>query len=139
MILDRLPDRPGKQTTLKFLGYWHSVAIDPKTKLPNKTGIEFDRYAERFESLPVPSDFIDETWDPAERALVLAYLKGGKTYESWRGFSWCRLGCTGCMDMGTTDRTDGTYVWPEGFSHYVEKHAVKPPQEFIDHVRSKIG
>ena len=36
--------------------------------------------------------------------------------------------------MGGTDLSDGHYVWPFGFAHYVEAHGVKPPQEFIDHV-----
>jgi hypothetical protein len=26
------------------------------------------------------------------------------------------------------------WVWPDGFAHYLQLHAVKPPQEFVDHV-----
>ena len=28
-------------------------------------------------------------------------------------------------------------LWPEGLAHYVEVHAVRLPDEFIDHMRSR--
>ena len=34
---------------------------------------------------------------------------------------------------------DGEYIWPEGFSHYVSAHNVKPDDEFIEHVFKKIA
>jgi hypothetical protein len=39
-------------------------------------------------------------------------------------------------EMGSGERTDGVYVWPEGLVHYLEKHNVRLPQEFVDHVLS---
>ena len=36
--------------------------------------------------------------------------------------------------MGCCSQTDGTYVWPEGYHHYVTKHGVKPPEHFLRHV-----
>jgi hypothetical protein len=39
--------------------------------------------------------------------------------------------------MGSHDLTDGVFVWPEGYAHYIEKHDVKPPREFIEHVLAK--
>ena len=93
-----------------------------------------------------PGDVIDLTWDAAERAKVVEYLKTAKVFMGWMGYSWCRL----CAEtepprdpsehrlrdwecLGSTDRFDGKFVWPDGYSHYVETHGVKPPQEFIDH------
>ena len=29
-------------------------------------------------------------------------------------------------------------VWPEGFAHYLEQHDVKPPAEFLEHVRPRL-
>lgn len=40
---------------------------------------------------------------------------------------------TNMENMGTTCSSDGTFVWPEGFAHYLEEHAVRPPQEFVQH------
>ena len=34
-------------------------------------------------------------------------------------------------DNGSREFTDGTWLWPEGFSHYVENHQVRPPAEFV--------
>jgi hypothetical protein len=36
--------------------------------------------------------------------------------------------------MGSTDRNDGTFVWPEGLLHYVERHDVRLPAAFVAHV-----
>lgn len=33
--------------------------------------------------------------------------------------------------MGCCTLTDGVYVWPEGFAHYVESHHVRPPAAFV--------
>lgn len=35
--------------------------------------------------------------------------------------------------MGCCTLTDGRFVWPEGLAHYVSEHAVRPPEEFIEH------
>lgn len=41
--------------------------------------------------------------------------------------------------MGSRDLTDGTFVWPEGLAHYVERHDVKLPDHFLQHVRERQG
>jgi len=99
----------------KHLGYWIT-----------------SKFNDPFKSMPHPEDFIDESWDIVEREIVANYLDNGKDVKWWRGYSWCRLGCT--RGIGTTDKSDGFYTWPAGFSHYIREHSVKPPQEFIDHV-----
>jgi hypothetical protein len=87
--------------------------------------------------LPWPGDYIDETWDPAEREAVATYLDAQPDVQAWKGYSFCRLGCEHHSSIGTTDKSDGIFVWPAGFSHYIRKHSVRPPQEFIDHVLSR--
>jgi hypothetical protein len=112
--------------------------------------------------LPDPHDFVDPSWDASERATVIAYLRTGELAIGYRGSSWCRFMCgdfekykanvvaegyrlddipdymekivkANTKNMGSTCRSDGTFVWPEGFAHYLEEHAVRPPQEFIQH------
>lgn len=85
---------------------------------------------------------VDEDWDPAEREMVMNYLKLAddksneevRELKSWRGLSFCRVceEATGNSCMG-----DNQYNWPQGYLHYFEKHNVKPPKEFIDHVRQR--
>jgi hypothetical protein len=120
MILKRHPDQPGVETTSRFIGFWAS-SPDP------------DADAQRAILLPWPEDFVDETWDAEERERVVKYLKKAPFVEHWKGLSNCRLGCS--KDNGYRDHGDGTFVWPEGFVHYVENHGVRPPEEFVEHVR----
>jgi hypothetical protein len=126
MIHTHHPDIPNRDTGLKFIGYWDG------NRNPKRLG-GFEPET-KFE-LPNPLSFMDAAWAPAEREVVAAYLRNGQPWENWFGPSWCRFGCEDEREeMGYSDMTDGVYVWPEGYVHYVERHWVKPPQEFIDHV-----
>ena len=137
MIIDYHPSIPKRKADgLKFIGYWREGPISPnKLKLPVPGAAAMAAFLRTITELcllPSPQHYIDENWDTAEKLKVVEYLKAGKFWEGWRGWSECRFGDND--DNGCTDLTDGTYVWPEGFAHYVEVHDVKPPQEFIDHV-----
>lgn len=81
-------------------------------------------------ALPDPEDFVDFSWSTEERARVAAYLRAGAVVERWFGTSPCRI--CGC-ENGSTCLSDGVFVWPAGFAHYVEVHAVRPPPEFVAH------
>jgi len=115
---------------LKGIGYWKVYAGEPDSN-PAMSAWQKD-YVAKYASLPDPKDFIDNTWSEEERRLVASFLKGGKSLMQWRGYSGCRL-CkihNGSMCLG-----DSVFVWPQGFAHYVEAHNVRPPKEFIDHVK----
>jgi hypothetical protein len=109
---------------LLYIGFWRYHQ--------DSTG---EHYATKGFHLPWPGDFIDPNWDPVERNLVAAYLDLAPDVQFWRGYSFCRLGCEH-LD-GCTDKSDGRYVWPAGFSHYVRVHNVKPPPGFIQYVRRR--
>ena len=80
---------------------------------------------------PDVQDFIDPNWDDLDTIeVVVAHLKNGDECNAYKGSSTCRV----CGETnGSRELTDGTYVWPSGFLHYVLEHAVKPPKHFIDH------
>ena len=69
-------------------------------------------------------------WRAADRRAVLAHLRAGLAFESYRGRSFCRFACGERM-MGHRDLTDGRHVWPEGLAHYVEHHDVQLPDWFV--------
>jgi len=48
-----------------------------------------------------------------------------------KGFSICRL--CGCVN-GSVEYRNSWGIWPEGAIHYIEKHNVRPSQEFINKV-----
>lgn len=82
-----------------------------------------------------PLKCVDATWVGPERDAVIAHLRAGRVVERYLGDSWCRFKCGASGEvMGCADLTDDTYVWPEGYVHYLEEHHLKPPQEFIAHV-----
>jgi len=98
---------------LKPLGYWQS-RDEP--------------------SLPHPREFVDTSWDESEKELVAEYMDNAYMAKEWCGLSPCRM-CKK-FDNGFLDLTDGVWIFPEGLSHYVRKHSVKPPEKFLAHVRS---
>jgi len=109
---------------------------------PDLVGVGYwvDPQSPGTEALPDPTRLVDLKWDENERRQVAEYLRNGNEYRSWPGESWCRFDC-GIDDregMGTHDLTDGVFFWPEGFAHYLEKHQVKPPEEFLAHVREQL-
>ena len=69
------------------------------------------------------------SWKARERTRVLAALRRGVPFASYRARSFCRFTC-GERQMGHRDLTDGQFVWPEGLAHYVEHHAVQLPDWF---------
>ena len=66
----------------------------------------------------------------AER--VARYLDAGLGVSQSFGLSWCRFGCG---HLGSGERSDGIWQWPDGLSHYVRVHQVALPVEFVEHVR----
>jgi hypothetical protein len=127
---------------LKRIGYWSKTAgVDPepwavvadalRRMLGKAVGLPLE--------LPDPREFIDTHWLDTQQGkmefkAVLAHLSAGTRQDAYFGYHTCLL-CG--QDAGYQDLTDGVYVWPEGYAHYVQEHGVKPPQDFIDHVLSK--
>jgi hypothetical protein len=109
--------------TLKAVGYWYYPS-------PSRLSPE-----ERF---PDPRRLVRPNWAAGQRGRIAAYLRSGKTYAHWRGFSFCRFRCgTRPSEMGSRCLTDGIWVWPEGLAHYVECHGVHLPSEFVRTMRRR--
>src|SRR5262245_56839572 len=82
--------------------------------------------------LPWPGWLVGEPYETERCEGICRYLNGGSFFTGWLGYSWCRFGC-GVPDkeMGSCDLTDGYWMWPQGLSHYVRRHHVRLPEEFI--------
>lgn len=80
--------------------------------------------------LPTPIADSDTLWEE-DRDIVVGYLKSGVIHQRYKGWSNCRI--CGAVN-GTTDMTDGVYVWPSGLYHYVEAHKVALRKDFITHI-----
>jgi hypothetical protein len=65
-----------------------------------------------------------------------AFVESHELAYSICRFPKCREALKTPKIMGACTLTDGVYVWPEGYAHYVRVHHVRPPQDFVDHVTS---
>jgi hypothetical protein len=86
-------------------------------------------YEENRPNLPDPAWFIDENYPESEKKKVIDYLKKGKTIASYFGRSNCRI--CGEETPGVSDLTDGLFIFPSGLVHYIEKHNLHLPDDFI--------
>ena len=105
----------------------HAASIPPASAL---RGVGYWR-SEDEPDLPLASDWVNLDWDVGQRAAVIRYLQDGQPRNHYKGSSLCRF-CA-CVN-GSSDLTDGTWVWPEGYAHYLTVHGVVPPQAFLAHV-----
>ena len=94
---------------LKRIGFW----IDP----------------DRPNGMPDPRTFVAASIDDATKAKVVEHLTVGKHLNLYRGLHVCRM-CG--AHKGTTDMTDGEYIWPQGLPHYITEHNVWFPAEVIE-------
>jgi hypothetical protein len=104
-----------EQQSLRLIGYW----LNPLT--------------ESEKHFPDPRKLVLSGWiDPESKILLLRYLRNAPVYETYRGLSWCRFKCgIENREMGCRELSDGDWVWPEGLAHYVERHEVMLPEEFV--------
>ncbi|MCX6367767.1 MAG: hypothetical protein NTX57_13825 [Armatimonadetes bacterium] len=81
---------------------------------------------------PNPACFVDESQDADVRTKVIEYLKAGEV-TACSSYDWCRL-CGAQLSLAAQE--DGYYTWNTLLAHYVEMHAVRLPDDFIQHVLS---
>lgn len=137
MILPHHPDRQAESKGLWAIGYWRATFEQAQATREMNSFLSWlgKVVSSVTVQLPDPRDFVDPAWDPTERDRVIFYLRSGKRLTSYFGYSTCRFKCgIDDRDMGDADLTDGTYVWPEGFAHYLDRHHVRPPEVFVQHV-----
>jgi hypothetical protein len=118
---------------LNLMGYWcqdvkalrQAISHDDETD-----GVVVEDVAE---TDPVhPRLFVDPSWEKDHRQKIIRYLKEAPMVLEFAGMSYCRFGCGW---NGSREQSDGVWLWPEGLSHYVEKHDVMLPEAFVKHVK----
>jgi hypothetical protein len=107
---------------LKLIGYWAPLA-------------RFRGFGTRDSGEPPWPDVrraVRVGWRADERERLLEYLRNGHRARSFRGYSTCRFECSSAYRLlGSAEFTDGQWLWPEGLPHYVQRHAVMLPDEFM--------
>jgi hypothetical protein len=109
---------------LILIGYWASNEGEHNDPYPHPSKLQDPEFWENFYQ-----DF------GSHKHRIVTYLDGGIPCNFYRGLSPCRL----CDEhLGSCEKHDGKYIWPEKLSHYIEKHDVILPEEFLKDAVEKI-
>lgn len=105
----------GQHLRRMIVGYWRNT-IDEEDWLP----------------WPIPESWVGTFAISISRSTVVEYLRRPEFKQAhYLGSSPCRL-CH--LPNGNATYSDGTFVWPEGYAHYLEEHKIVPPDHFLQHI-----
>jgi len=93
-------------------------------------------WSDQYEKGVTPA-YLCGKYDPQIKEKIVSYLKSGIRGTEFLGYARCRFECeySNTSQLGNTDMTDGNWMWPEGLSHYVDKHNLLLPPKFLDHMK----
>jgi len=110
----------------KLLGYW--------AYLPESASAQHNPMP----AWPDVRRAVQPGWCQSERVKLLNYLRAGYLYCAYCGYSSCRFNCRHTYSfLGTAELTDGEWVWPDGLIHYIDRHGVALPEEFMQSLRAR--
>jgi hypothetical protein len=72
--------------------------------------------------------------DPAERARVAGFLRGGKVILHVPGSDVDRVEPANGKVVPVSTHTDGTWIWSAGLRYYVEVHGIAPEPDLLAHI-----
>jgi hypothetical protein len=72
--------------------------------------------------------------DPAERARVAGFLRGGKVVLRVPGSDVDRVDPAKGPVVPMSTLTDGTWIWGAALRYYVETHGIAPEPAFLAHI-----
>jgi hypothetical protein len=73
--------------------------------------------------------------DPTERERIASYLRSGAPILMTTALQEDRLDPARGKVVGSSYRTDGSWVWSDALSYYVRVHGLAPQEEFREHIR----
>ena len=125
---------------LKAIGFWSapSLAITRPELGPHDPYVEFLANARQAQIeagipfLPDPNRLLELLGSCSYGGKILSYVASGHVIASYMGYSVCRCCGLANTDLGDSDLTDGTWVWPEGLSHYLRVHRLPLPRAFVE-------
>ena len=144
-----------------MLGYWHDEPTDrfthPQPLVDHawesarrdqivqylRTGFEYaSSLGFSYCRFGCTQDFLEPTGDPSkgtyrkmEHSFVV--IADGVERTEVQDLSGYYLTRSGPLSNGSTERCDDLWCWPEGLAHYVEKHGIRLPDEFVAHAAER--
>jgi hypothetical protein len=120
---------------LKLIGYWKPL---PQ---PSPRGLTQPPWINDLDhGWPNVRELVDPGWRPEDRARIVHYLRAGHYLTGFLGNSTCRFGCginRQINGTGSRELSDGEWAWPVGLAHYIERHAVRLPDEFVESMEAR--
>jgi hypothetical protein len=122
----------------KRIGYWaRDRWAERKARgdsVGEGSGPLLNEQAEKESYFIHPRHLVDAGWEIEERPRIVQYLSDAPAIAFSGGMSYCRFGCGW---NGSSERSDGVWVWPEGLAHYVQCHDVRLPDDLVLHMRAR--
>jgi hypothetical protein len=112
---------------LIYVGHWK----DSKNKIiyPNPEREKIMNEAYEF-AIPQKIKTRDYSLDLKEQ--IVDFLQNGNIVTMYLGNSSCRFNCgISSLEMGNSTLTDGKFIWPAGYYHYIESHNLAIPELFL--------
>ena len=107
---------------LILVGYWHS---EYEQNYPDPNKLQSKNFWEDFERI-----------NYCNKKRITLYLDSGIPCNFYRGISRCRI----CEKfLGSFERHDYKYIWPDQLSHYISEHDVILPKDFIQHILNNMS
>lgn len=99
---------------MKSIGFWNNKNND-------------------YPAFPMVEEFIHPNFLNKEtKRKIIIYLESARELHFYKGSSKCRI----CGKRnGSYELTDGKYIWPSGYVHYIEEHDVVPSKDFLRHIK----
>ena len=113
------------------IGFWSQNVDDVDDKRPFPTSCSGREWRKEYGRI----------WTPEIEEWTMSYLSGhhhSYVYiESWEmAYAPCRFKecLSPAKELGAVTLCDGTFIWPEGYIHYVTQHDILPSRQLIQHV-----
>ena len=121
--------------TLRAIGFWRVPQYEWNAEIRKHVYVG---WTSEWKAYPQP--IIAALGAATPDAQVVSYLRSAQVVAEYRGLSHCRFECgISNREMGFRELSDGEWIWPEGFAHYVERHELPLPQEFLDTIGRNAG
>lgn len=112
------------------LMYGREIMVNDMMKETTQVGF-WNNQQNDYPQYPMPQDMVGKL-DKETKRKIIDYLSDRKFFKvAYRGWADCRI----CGEhLGSSDYSDKKYTWPQGYEHYIQKHNVVPPKDFIKHI-----
>jgi hypothetical protein len=102
---------------------------------PNKWFGIFFSPEKSIEGIPDIDSFIDKTWHPEDKSLIINYLKISPNVVASSAMPTMCMLCGEMLGDPGSFFSDGYWLWPERLVHYIEKHNLRIPDEMVKYIQ----